>query len=203
MNYKFKELPFAYDAIEPYLDARTMEIHYSKHHKGYYDKFVDAVSKTEFNGLPIEEIFKQASKVPAAVRNNGGGYYNHELYWNCIGENGGGEPKGKLLEAINKQFGSFNEFKAQFENAAATRFGSGWAWLLVKSDNTLCVSSTGNQENPLWDTAECQGKPILTIDVWEHAYYLKYQNRRPDFIKEFWNVIDWEKVAKRYEEIVK
>jgi Fe-Mn family superoxide dismutase len=199
MNYEFANLPYAYDALEPHIDKMTMEIHHSKHHKAYFDKFVAALKGTEFENLPIKEIFSKISKAPAALRNNGGGYFNHNLFWEILGPDGGGAPTGALADAINKSFGSFEEFKTKFNDAAANRFGSGWAWLCVKSDNSLSICSTPNQDNPLMDVTECPGKPIMTIDVWEHAYYLKYQNRRPDYITAFWNVINWKKVSENFE----
>ena len=197
MSFKFEDLPYSYDALEPYIDARTMEIHYSKHHRAYYDKFMAAIEGTELADMAIEDIFKNISGYSAAVRNNGGGYYNHTLFWNIMGPNGGGAPIGDLGEAINKSFGSFDALKTEFNNAAATRFGSGWAWLCVHDDKSLKVCSTANQDNPMMDTG-CGGTPIMAIDVWEHAYYLKYQNRRPDYIDAFWNVINWDAVAKNY-----
>lgn len=195
--FTLPELPYAYDALEPYIDARTMEIHHTKHHGGYVAKLNAAIEGTEFEGKSLEELMASAGKISAAVRNNGGGHFNHTLFWNIMGKDKGGEPTGELAEAINATFGSFEEFKNTFSNAAATRFGSGWAWLIV-SDGKLVVSSTPNQDNPLMDVAEVKGTPILGLDVWEHAYYLKYQNRRPEYIENFFNVIDWEKVAENY-----
>ncbi len=190
-------LPYAYDALEPHIDARTMEIHYSKHHAGYTAKFNAAIEGTEYAGMKIKDMFAMASKLPAAVKNNGGGYWNHKLFWKVMSPTGGGQPKGDLLDAINSSFGSFDKFKELFSTAAATRFGSGWAWLTV-SGKELKVSSTPNQDNPLMDMAEVKGTPILTLDVWEHAYYLNYQNRRTDYIAAFWNVINWEFVAEKF-----
>jgi Fe-Mn family superoxide dismutase len=202
-RYTFPELPYAYDALEPYIDAQTMEIHYSKHYRAYYDNFVKAASENNIDNLSLEEIFSKVSAFPAAVRNNGGGYYNHTLFWQVMGPNAGGQPGGELLEAINKTFGSFDRFKAEFENAAKTQFGSGWAWLAVDNDGKLFVSQTPNQDNPLMDVAAKRGKPILALDVWEHAYYLKYQNRRPEYVSIFWNVVNWKKVAELYKEALK
>jgi Fe-Mn family superoxide dismutase len=203
MEYTFPALPYAYNALEPHIDSMTMEIHYSKHHKTYYDKFVAAIAATEMNGKPLEEIFTQMSKLPMPVRNHGGGLYNHTFFWESMSPNGGGAPSGKLADAINAQYGSFEEFKAKFNDAAANRFGSGWAWLSVKADKSLCVCSSANQDNPLMDTADCPATPILGLDVWEHAYYLKFQNRRPDYISAFWNVVNWEVIQSRYDSIVK
>jgi Fe-Mn family superoxide dismutase len=202
-RYTFPELPYAYNALEPYIDAQTMEIHYTKHFRAYYDNFVKAASENKIDNLSLEEIFSKVSAFPVAIRNNGGGFYNHSLFWQVMGPNAGGQPEGALLEAINKTFGSFDRFKAEFENAAKTQFGSGWAWLAVDSDGKLFVSQTPNQDNPLMDVAARRGKPILTLDVWEHAYYLKYQNRRPEYIANFWNVVNWEKVAELYKEALK
>jgi Fe-Mn family superoxide dismutase len=198
MSYIFKELPYAFDALEPHIDARTMEIHYTKHHRAYFDKFTAAVSGTGMEGKSLQEIFANISQLPAAVRNNGGGYYNHELFWNFMGPNGGGMPSGDLGKSIEKAFGSFETFKAQFSDAAANRFGSGWAWLIVTPAGDLKVVSTANQDNTLMDIAEIKGIPVLGLDVWEHAYYLKYQNRRPEYITAFWNVVDWAKVSEFY-----
>ena len=203
MEYKFPELPYAYNALEPHIDAMTMELHYSKHHKTYYDKFVAAIATTELNGKPLEEIFTQVSKLPMPVRNHGGGLYNHTFFWESMSPNGGGVPTGKLAEVINAQYGSFEDFKTKFNDAAANRFGSGWAWLSVKADKSLCVCSSANQDNPLMDTSDCPATPILGLDVWEHAYYLKFQNRRPDYISAFWNVVNWEVIQSRYDSIVK
>jgi superoxide dismutase, Fe-Mn family len=203
MDYKFPELPYAYDALEPHFDALTMEIHYSKHHKTYFDKFTAAITGTDMNGASLEEIFTRVSSLPAAIRNHGGGLYNHTLFWESLAPNAGGEPSGKLAAAIDAQFGSFEAFRTKFNDAAANRFGSGWAWLCVNADQSLCVCSSANQDNPLMDTAECKGTPILGLDVWEHAYYLKFQNRRPDYISAFWNVVNWNVIQSRYESLVK
>ena len=198
MSFQLPDLSYDYSALEPHIDARTMEIHHSKHHAGYTNNLNNALEGSNLEGKSIEDILAGISSAPAAVRNNGGGFYNHKLYWSVMGPNGGGRPEGELLEAINRDFGSFDDFQKQFSTAAATRFGSGWAWLLKKADGKLAVSSTPNQDNPLMDVAEVRGTPILGIDVWEHAYYLKYQNRRPEYIEAFWNVIDWSAVAKNF-----
>ncbi len=195
MSFKLPELPYSYDALEPHIDARTMEIHHGKHHNGYTNNLNNAIQGTDLEGKTIEEICK-TPELPAAVRNNGGGYYNHCLFWESMSTDGGGEPSGDLAEAINNSFGSFEEFKVEFSKAAATRFGSGWAWLCV-SNGELCVCSTANQDNPLM-SGGCNGTPILGLDVWEHAYYLNYQNKRPEYIDAFFNVINWEEVTKRY-----
>lgn len=198
MSFLQEELKYDYNALEPYVDARTMEIHYSKHHAAYTANLNKAVEGTSLEGASIEEIFAGISKHPVAVRNNGGGFFNHNVFWSVMAPNAGGEPTGELLEAINSAFGSFADFKSKFNAAAATRFGSGWAWLVKQADGSLAVSSTPNQDNPLMDIAEVKGTPLLTIDVWEHAYYLHYQNRRPDYIEAFWNVVNWEEVARRF-----
>jgi superoxide dismutase, Fe-Mn family len=197
MAFELPKLPYAYNALEPHVDAKTMEIHHTKHHQAYVTNLNNAIAGTDAEKLSIEEICKNISKYPLAVRNNGGGHYNHSLFWTVMGPNAGGEPTGDLAAAINSSFGSFAEFKTQFAAAGTTRFGSGWAWLLVK-DGKLAVSSTPNQDNPLMDVAEVKGTPILGMDVWEHAYYLNYQNRRPDYIAAFWNVVNWTEVAKRF-----
>ncbi len=200
MAFELPELPYAYNALEPHIDARTMEIHHSKHHAGYTNNLNAAVAGTDLEGQSIENILANISKQSVAVRNNGGGFFNHELFWNVMSPNGGGKPSGSLLAAIEKDFGSFDLFKEEFSKAAATRFGSGWAWLVKQSNGKLVVSSTPNQDNPLMDLAEVKGTPILGLDVWEHAYYLKFQNKRPDYISEFWNVVNWEEVAKRFQD---
>ncbi len=196
MAFELPKLPYAYNALEPHIDARTMEIHHTKHHQAYVTNLNNAITGSDAEKLSIEDICKNISKYPMPVRNNGGGHFNHSLFWTIMAPNAGGEPTGDLATAINSAFGSFAEFKTQFANAGATRFGSGWAWLLVK-DGKLVVSSTPNQDNPLMDVAEVKGTPILGMDVWEHAYYLHYQNRRPDYIAAFWNVVNWNEVAKR------
>ncbi|MTI30956.1 superoxide dismutase [Xanthovirga aplysinae] len=200
MAFELPALPYAYNALEPHIDARTMEIHHTKHHQAYVTNLNNAIAGTELEGKTMAEIMKSVSSAPAAVRNNGGGHFNHSLFWTIMSPNGGGEPTGELAEAINAKFGSFEGFKEKFSAAAATRFGSGWAWLCVDANGELCVCSTPNQDNPTMDIAECPGTPILGLDVWEHAYYLHYQNRRPDYIAHFYNVINWEEVAKRYAE---
>jgi Fe-Mn family superoxide dismutase len=195
MSFELPELPYAYDALEPHIDARTMEIHHSKHHNGYTNNLNNAIAGTEFEGKSIEDILKTCSDSPA-VRNNGGGYWNHGLFWEVMSPNGGGAPTGDLAAAIDSAFGSFDAFKDTFAKAAATRFGSGWAWLCVK-DGALEVCSTPNQDNPIMGHG-CGGTPILGLDVWEHAYYLNYQNRRPDYINAFFNVVNWEKVSANF-----
>jgi Fe-Mn family superoxide dismutase len=199
MSFKLPDLSYDYNALEPYIDGRTMEIHHSKHHAAYTANLNKAVEGSPLEGSSIEDIFAGVSGHSVAVRNNGGGFYNHNLFWSVLGPNGGGEPAGELLAAINGSFGSFADFKSQFSTAAATRFGSGWAWLVQKSDGALVVNSTPNQDNPLMDLSEVQGTPLLALDVWEHAYYLKYQNRRPEYIEAFWNVVNWEEVARRFQ----
>ena len=197
MAFQLPDLNYDYNALEPYIDAQTMEIHYTKHHGGYTSKLNDAIKDSELESKTIEDILKDVSKYSVGVRNNGGGFYNHKLFWDIMSGSGGGQPSGGLLEAINASFGSFDELKEKFNTAAATRFGSGWAWL-INQNGKLVVASTPNQDNPLMDVAEVKGTPILGLDVWEHAYYLKYQNRRPEYIDAFWNVIDWDQVAKRF-----
>ena len=195
MAFELPALPYATDSLEPHIDKMTMEIHHGKHHQAYVDNLNKALAGTEGENLKIEDIIKNVSKYPMAVRNNGGGHFNHTLYWSIMSPNGGGNPSGDLAKAIDAAFGSFDEFKKKFAEAGATRFGSGWAWLTVGADGKLQVSSTQNQDNPLMDVAETKGTPILGMDVWEHAYYLKYQNKRPDYITAFWNVINWGAVA--------
>jgi Fe-Mn family superoxide dismutase len=202
-EYTFPQLPYAYDALEPYIDAQTMEIHYSKHFKAYFDNFVKFAAENGVDKLPLREIFAKISTLPASVRNNGGGFYNHDLFWQVMGPKAGGQPTGDLLNAIVSTFGSFDKFKAEFENAAKTQFGSGWAWLSVDKDGKLFVSQTPNQDNPLMDIAAKKGEPVLALDVWEHAYYLKYQNRRPEYVSSFWNVVNWTKVAELYKNALK
>ncbi|SMO40885.1 superoxide dismutase, Fe-Mn family [Gracilimonas mengyeensis] len=200
MSYELPELSFEYDALKPSIDAKTMEIHHTKHHQGYTNKFNNAIEGTDLEDQDIEEIFSSVSKHSTAVRNNGGGFYNHSLFWSILAPNAGGSPDGELAEAIDKAFGSFDAFKEEFASAAGSRFGSGWAWLIVNADGELEITSTPNQDNPLMDVADVQGTPILGLDVWEHAYYLNYQNRRPDYISSFWNVVNWDKVAEYYNE---
>ncbi|TCO08004.1 superoxide dismutase [Natronoflexus pectinivorans] len=198
MAFELPKLDYDYKALEPHIDAATMEIHHSKHHAAYVNNLNAAIEGTAEAGKTLEELFKGISKLSPAVRNNGGGHYNHTLFWKVIGPNGGGQPAGDLLAAIEKDFGSFDKFKEEFSKAGATRFGSGWAWLVKDASGKLVVTSTQNQDNPLMDVAEVKGTPILGMDVWEHAYYLKYQNRRPDYIQAFWNVVNWDEVASRF-----
>jgi len=198
VEHTFAALPYAYDALEPYIDAQTMELHYSRHHQGYYNKFMKALEGTGLENASLEFIFEHMSKLPTALRNNGGGYYNHTLFWSVLAPGGQGAPSPELTEAINEAFGSMEAFQEQFNKAATGQFGSGWAWLLVKTDDSLAVSGTPNQDNPLMDVAEVRGTPILALDVWEHAYYLKYQNKRGDYVASFWNLINWEEVNHRY-----
>lgn len=197
MSHTFPELPYAYDALEPYIDAKTMEVHYSKHHRTYFDKFIAAIKGSKLENTELTEIFANISQHSPAVRNNGGGYYNHVLYWNCMSPNGGGAPSGDLKEAIANTFGDFAKFQQQFSDAAINTFGSGFAWLVVKNGE-LKIASTSNQDNPLMDVASEQGEPILALDVWEHAYYISYQNRRPEYIDAWWNVVNWDAVSKNY-----
>jgi superoxide dismutase, Fe-Mn family len=198
MAFTLPSLPYAHDALEPHIDKQTMEIHHGKHHQAYVDNLNKAIAGTENENKSIEELVAGAGKISPAVRNNGGGHWNHTFFWEILAPNAGGEPTGKLADEIKSTFGSFEEFKEKFAAAGATRFGSGWAWLIVK-DGKLEITSTPNQDNPLMDVAEVKGTPVLGIDVWEHAYYLKYQNRRPEYLKAFWNVVNWPAVSKRYE----
>jgi len=202
-EFVLPDLPYAYDALEPHIDARTMDIHYTRHHTGYFNNLVKAVAETDLVGKPVEAILAQASRQPAAVRNNAGGHYNHTLFWRVMSPKGGGAPAGDLAEKIAAAFGSFDQFKDLFKQAALARFGSGWAWLCVAADGTLFVTSSANQDNPLMKNIGSGNTPILGLDVWEHAYYLKYQNRRPDYIAAFYNVVDWNEVERRYQEAVK
>jgi superoxide dismutase, Fe-Mn family len=197
MSYELPKLAYDYKALEPNIDAMTMEIHYSKHHAAYTNNLNAAITGTEMEKISLEELLKSISKHPVSVRNNGGGYWNHTMFWSMMSPAGGGSPKGDLLDAINKSFGSFDKFKEEFAKAGATRFGSGWAWLLKDQSGKLSIGSTPNQDNPLMDVSDVKGTPILALDVWEHAYYLKYQNRRPDYIAAFWNVVNWDEVTKR------
>lgn len=198
MAFTLPALPYAFNALEPHIDARTMEIHHGKHHNAYVTNLNNAVAGKPEENLSIEEICATISKYPAAVRNNGGGHYNHSLFWTILAPNAGGAPTGALAGAINAAFGNFDEFKTKFAAAAAGRFGSGWAWLIKDAAGKLAITSTPNQDNPLMDVAEVKGTPILGLDVWEHAYYLNYQNRRPDYVTAFWNVVNWDEVAKRF-----
>lgn len=200
MSYELPTLPYDYDALEPSIDAKTMEIHHTKHHQGYTNKFNSAIEGTDLEDQAIEEIFSSVSEHSTAVRNNGGGFYNHSLFWSILAPNAGGNPTGDLAEAIDNAFGSFEAFKEEFASAAGGRFGSGWAWLIVNAEGDLEITSTPNQDNPLMDVADVQGTPILGLDVWEHAYYLNYQNRRPDYISSFWNVVNWDQVSENYSE---
>lgn len=197
MAFELQKLPYAYNALEPSIDARTMEIHYTKHYAGYTNKLNAAIEGTDLAGMSIEELMANHSD-NRAVRNNGGGFYNHSLFWEIMSPNGGGQPAGNLADSINSTFGSFEAFKEEFSKAAATRFGSGWAWLCVNSEGNLEVCSSANQDNPLMPNVGCEGTPILGLDVWEHAYYLHYQNRRPDYISSFYDVINWGEVARRF-----
>lgn len=199
---EFPVLPFAYNALEPHIDARTMEIHYDKHHRAYYTNFLNAIKGTPLEVKPLSEVFATVSKQSDAVRNNGGGYYNHLFFWNNL-KAGTAGPSSELSAAITKVFGSFDKFKEAFNTAAKTRFGSGWAWLYLNADKNLAVGSTPNQDNPLMDLSPVKGTPLLALDVWEHAYYLKYQNKRADYVDAFWNVVNWEEVNRRYLQTLK
>jgi Fe-Mn family superoxide dismutase len=202
MAFTLPALPYAHDALEPHIDKLTMEIHHGKHHQAYVDNLNKAIAGTPHEGKSLEELVANAGSISPAVRNNGGGHWNHSFFWEILAPNAGGKPSGKLGDAINTAFGTFEAFQEKFNTAGTTRFGSGWAWLIVK-DGKLEVTSTPNQDNPLMDVAEVKGTPILGVDVWEHAYYLKYQNKRPDYLKAIWNVIDWKKVGERYEAALK
>jgi Fe-Mn family superoxide dismutase len=197
MAFQLPALPYALDALEPHIDARTMEIHHGKHHNAYVTNLNAAIAGTDLEGKSLEELMKVAGS-NTAVRNNGGGHWNHSLFWETISPNGGGLPTGELAAAIDAKFGSFDAFKETFNKAATTRFGSGWAWLCIDTKKEICVCSSPNQDNPLMDVSDCPGTPILGLDVWEHAYYLHYQNRRPDYIAAFWNVVNWDAVSKHY-----
>ena len=192
-------LPYANDALEPHIDKLTMEIHHDRHHKAYVDNLNKAIAGTELEKVALTDLLKDISKYPVAVRNNGGGHWNHTFFWQIMGPNAGGTPTGKLATAINSSFGSFAKFKEEFAKAATTRFGSGWAWLIVDANKKLKITSTPNQDNPLMDVTPDKGTPILAIDVWEHAYYLKYQNKRADYINAFWNVVNWKKVSENFD----
>ena len=198
MSFELPKLPYAFDALEPHIDAKTMEIHHDKHHQGYTDKLNDAIKGTDKEGKTIENILTNLDMDNKAVRNNGGGFYNHSLFWKVMSPNGGGKPSGDLAKAIDSAFGSFDAFKEKFSEAAKTQFGSGWAWLCVHKGGKLEICSTPNQDNPLMPGIGCGGTPSLGLDVWEHAYYLKYQNKRPDYVGAFWNVINWEEVSSNY-----
>jgi len=199
--FELAPLPYSHNALEPHIDAKTMEIHHGKHHQAYVNNLNNAVKGTELESKTLEEILLNISDYSMPVRNNGGGHWNHTFFWSIMGPNGGGEPTGDLLTAINNQFGSFAAMKEQFNNAGATRFGSGWAWLIVH-DGKLVITSTPNQDNPLMNIADVKGTPILGLDVWEHAYYLNYQNRRPDYIAAFWNVVNWSAVSALYQKAI-
>lgn len=198
MAFELPKLNYAFNALEPHIDAKTMEIHHGKHHQTYVTNLNNAIAGTEAEKLSIEDICKTISKYPASVRNNGGGHYNHSLFWEIMAPNAGGVPTNEIGKAIEAELGGFEKFKTDFAQAGATRFGSGWAWLCVKADGKLCVCSTPNQDNPLMDISDCKGTPILGLDVWEHAYYLNYQNRRPDYMNAFFNVINWNRVNELY-----
>ena len=203
MSYQLPALPYAYVALEPYIDAATMEIHHTKHHQGYTTKLNAALEEAELIDEDLEDLFTKISELPKGIRNNGGGYYNHKLFWTILSPKGGGEPTGAVAKAITDAYGSFEAFKEAFDAAAATRFGSGWAWLIVGEDKKVKVTSTPNQDNPLMDVADDNGTPILGLDVWEHAYYLNYQNKRPEYISAFWKLLNWDEVEKRYQEAIK
>lgn len=198
MAFELPALPYAYDALEPHIDARTMEIHHTKHHQAYVTNLNNAIAGTELEGKSLEEIMQLVPTAAPAVRNNGGGHWNHSLFWQVLSPNGGGEPTGAIAEAIQKTFGGYDKFKEEFTKAATTRFGSGWAWLCKMSDGNLQICSTPNQDNPLMPDSGCKGTPLLGLDVWEHAYYLNYQNRRPDYIQAFYNLINWDEVNRRF-----
>jgi superoxide dismutase, Fe-Mn family len=200
MAFTLPPLPYAYEALEPHIDTETMHIHHDKHHQAYVDNVNKAIAGTEHENKTIEELVAHAGAISPAVRNNGGGHWNHTFFWDSLKNNNGAKPTGKLAEAIDAAFGSFDAFKEKFNTAGTTRFGSGWAWLIVQ-DGKLAVSSTPNQDNPLMDIAEVKGTPILACDVWEHAYYLKYQNKRPAYLEAFWNVVNWDTVADRFEKV--
>jgi superoxide dismutase, Fe-Mn family len=202
MAFTLPALPYAPDALEPHIDSTTMQIHHGKHHQAYVDNLNKALAGTPNENKSIEEIVASAGSISPAVRNNGGGHWNHSFFWEILSPNAGGAPSGKIADAINSAFGSFDAFKEKFNAAGATRFGSGWAWLIVK-DGKLEVTSTPNQDNPLMDVAEVKGTPVLGVDVWEHAYYLKYQNKRPDYLAAFWNVVNWKKVNEHFEKASK
>ena len=202
MSFQLPDLSYDHDALEPHIDSKTMQIHHGKHHAGYTNKLNAAIEGTDLEGKSIDEILKNLDMNNGAVRNNGGGYYNHCLFWEVMGPNCGGSPTGKIADAINKSFGSFEEFKSKFSSAAATRFGSGWAWLCAHPNGELEICSTANQDNPLMSGQGCGGTPILGLDVWEHAYYLNYQNRRPDYVSAFFNVINWPTVSDKYESAI-
>lgn len=202
MSFILPALPYEHSALEPHIDTTTMMIHHGKHHQAYVDNLNKAIAGTEHEGKSLEELMAMISKLPVAVRNNGGGHYNHSLFWEILSPNGGGNPQGMLADAIDRELGGLENFKSTLANVGMTRFGSGWAWLCVKADKSLCICSTPNQDNPLMDIAECPGKPLLGIDVWEHAYYLHYQNRRADYLSAIWNVMNWEKISADYARLI-
>lgn len=203
MTFELPKLDYAFDALTPHIDTKTMEIHHGKHHAAYVNNLNNAIEGTDGINKNLEDIIKNISKYPAAVRNNGGGHFNHSLFWKILSPKGGGQPVGSLFDAINTEFGSFDTFKETFTKFAMTRFGSGWAWLSIDNNKKLCVCSSANQDNPLMDIADCKGTPILGLDVWEHAYYLNYQNRRPDYINAFWNVVNWDAVSESFQKLTK
>ena len=198
MAFTLPALPYAHHALEPHFDTQTMQIHHGKHHQAYVDNLNKAIAGTEHENKSLDELVEAAGSISPAVRNNGGGHWNHTFFWNSLAPNAGGSPSGKLADAINEAFGSFDAFKEKFAAAGMTRFGSGWAWLIIQKDGKLEVSSTPNQDNPMMDVAETKGVPLLGCDVWEHAYYLKYQNKRADYLAAFWNVVNWDQVAERF-----
>ncbi len=200
MAFKLPDLPYPHDALEPHIDKQTMEIHHGKHHQTYVTNLNNAIEGTENANKSLEELCKNAGKLGAPVRNNGVGHFNHSLFWQILSPNGGGNPSGELGDAINSTFGSFANFKDEWKKQSLGRFGSGWVWLCIPSDGKLCICNTPNQDNPLMDVADKNGTPLMGLDVWEHAYYLKYQNRRPDYVDAFWNVINWDEVNKRFKE---
>ena len=197
MPFTLAPLPYSHDALEPHIDTLTMQIHHGKHHQAYVDNLNKAIAGSEHENKPLETLIASAGTISPAVRNNGGGHWNHTFFWESLGTNAGGNPTGELADAISSAFGSFDAFKEKFNNAGLTRFGSGWAWLILK-DGKLDITSTPNQDNPLMDVAEVKGTPLLGVDVWEHAYYLKYQNRRAEYLAAFWNVVDWKKISERF-----
>jgi len=202
MSFQLPDLPYSFDALEPHIDSKTMQIHHGKHHAGYTTKLNAAIVGTDLEGKTIVDILKNLDMSNTAVRNNGGGYFNHTLFWEIMGPNCGGKPEGQLAAAIDRDFGSFEEFKSTFSSAAGTRFGSGWAWLCAHSNGDLEVCSSANQDNPMMPGIGCGGTPILGLDVWEHAYYLNYQNRRPDYVNAFFNVINWDAVSNKYQSAI-
>jgi Fe-Mn family superoxide dismutase len=201
MSFTFPELPYAYNALEPHIDAQTMEIHYTKHHQGYFSRFISTVENTELANSTFEAIFANVSNHSPVIRNFGGGYYNHIIFWNSMSPTGGGKPTGTIADKINAKWGSYENFQTEFTQAATTRFGSGFAWLITDKDGNISITSTANQDNPLMNTESAQGTPLLCLDVWEHAYYLKYQNRRPDYINAFYSVINWDFANKEYNRV--